>query len=104
MARDCLAALAPLVLEQAAAGGEMDSAPTRSRGPASCSIDCRDRRTEHTSFCGGRACLCTRCFPKKTNRPILEPNADALTGSWLVATGQAPEERALPFGETMEQS
>jgi hypothetical protein len=41
---------------------------------------------------------------EKAGRPILEPNGDALTGCWLVATGKAPEERALLFGETVEPS
>ena len=39
----------------------------------------------------------------KTDRPGLEPNGDALSGCWLIATGRAPKERALLFGETVEQ-
>jgi hypothetical protein len=39
---------------------------------------------------------------EKAGLPILEPNGDALTGCWLVASGRAPEERALLFGEAVE--
>jgi len=39
---------------------------------------------------------------EKAGLPILEPKGDALTGCWLVATGKAPEEHALLFGETVE--
>jgi N-acetylglucosamine kinase-like BadF-type ATPase len=38
----------------------------------------------------------------KAGLPIREPDGDALTGCWLVASGRAPEERALLFGETVE--
>ncbi len=99
-----LAALAPLVLEQADAGDQ-----TARR--------IRDRAVEHLAAlisviaspdtplfaAGGLAPPLRLPLSKKTNRPVLEPNGDALTGCWLVATGRAPKERALLFGETAEQ-
>jgi glucosamine kinase len=102
---DRLAALAPLVLEQAAAG---DDKARR----------IRDRAVEHLAAliaviaspdaplfaAGGLVSPLRSLLSKRTDLPILEPNADALTGCWLVATGRAPEERALLFGETVEQS
>ena len=44
---------------------------------------------------GGLVSPLRALLSKKTGFPILEPKADALTGCWLVATGRAPEERAL---------
>jgi glucosamine kinase len=99
-----LAALAPLVLEQAAAG---DRTARR----------IRDRAVEHLAalisviaspdaplfVAGGLASPLRSLLSKKTGRPVLEPNGDALTGCWLVATGRAPKERALLFGKTVEQ-
>jgi glucosamine kinase len=93
---DRLAALAPLVLEQAVAG---DEAARR----------IRDRAVEHLAaliavisspdvplFAAGGLVLPLRALlSKKAGLPILDPKADALTGCWLVATGRAPEERAL---------
>jgi glucosamine kinase len=93
---DRLAALAPLVLEQAVAG---DEAARR----------IRDRAVYHLAaliavisgpdvplFAAGGLVLPLRALlSKKAGLPILEPKADALTGCWLVATGRAPEERAL---------
>jgi glucosamine kinase len=93
---DRLAALAPLVLEQAAAG---DEAARR----------IRDRAAEHLAAliaviagpevplfaAGGLVSPLRALLSKKTGFPILEPKADALTGCWLVATGRAPDERAL---------
>jgi glucosamine kinase len=100
-----LAALAPLVLEQAVAGDQ-----TARR--------IRDRAVEHLAAlisviaspdtplfaAGGLVSGLRLLLSKKTDRPILEPNGDALTGCWLVATGRAPKERALLFGETVEQA
>jgi glucosamine kinase len=93
---DRLAALAPLVLEQAVAG---DEAARR----------IRDRAVEHLAAliavisgpdvplfaAGGLVSPLRALLSEKTGLPILEPKADALTGCWLVATGRAPEERAL---------
>ncbi|MBV8139989.1 MAG: hypothetical protein JO121_30780 [Deltaproteobacteria bacterium] len=93
---DRLAALAPLVLEQAVAGDEA----------ARC---IRDRAVEHLAAlvavisgpdaplfaAGGLVAPLRALLSEKTGLPILEPKADALTGCRLVATGRAPEERAL---------
>jgi len=93
---DRLAALAPLVLERAVAG---DEAARR----------IRDRAVEHLAAliavisgldvplfaAGGLVSPLCELLSKKTGLPILEPKADALSGCWLVATGRAPEERAL---------
>jgi glucosamine kinase len=93
---DRLAALAPLVLEQAVAG---DEAARR----------IRDRAVEHLAAliaviagpdvplfaAGGLVSPLCELLSKKTGLPILEPKAGALTGCWLVATGRVPEERAL---------
>jgi hypothetical protein len=46
---------------------------------------------------GGLVSSLRALLSQKTGLPILEPKADALTGCWLVATGRAPEERALPL-------
>ncbi|HEY1864542.1 MAG TPA: BadF/BadG/BcrA/BcrD ATPase family protein [Roseiarcus sp.] len=51
---------------------------------------------------GGLVAPLRAALSKKAARPILEPEGDALTGCWLVASGGAPEERALLFGENME--
>jgi len=93
---DRLAALAPLVLEQAVAG---DEAARR----------ILDRAIEHLAAlvavisgpgaplfaAGGLAAPLRALLSEKTGLPILEPKADALTGCRLVATGRAPEERTL---------
>ena len=93
---DRLAALAPLVLEQAVAGDEV-------------ARRIRDRAVEHLAAliaviavpdvplfaAGGLVSPLHELLSKKAGRPILEPKADALTGCWLVATGLAPEERSL---------
>jgi glucosamine kinase len=100
-----LAALAPLVLEQANAG---DEAARR----------IRNRAIEHLAAtigviagpdaplyaAGGLVAPLRAMLAQKAGLPILEPKGDALTGCWLVAMGKAPEERALLFGETVEQS
>jgi hypothetical protein len=44
---------------------------------------------------GGLVSPLRALLSKKTGLPLLEPKGDALTGCWLVATGRAPEERAL---------
>ena len=99
-----LAALAPLVIEQANAGDE-----TARR--------IRDRAIEHLAAtigvvagpdaplyaAGGLVPSLRPLLEQKTGLRIFEPNGDALTGCWLVGTGNAPEERALIFGETVEQ-
>jgi glucosamine kinase len=100
-----LAALAPMVLEQADVG---DKAARR----------IRDRAVEHLAAligviagpnaplyaAGGLVAPLRALISQKAGPPILEPQGDALTGCWLVAIGKAPEERALLFGETVEQT
>jgi glucosamine kinase len=100
-----LASLAPLVLEQADAGD-----------PAAVRI--RDRAIEHLAAligvisddatplyaAGGLVAPLSAALSEKAAHPILEPKGDALTGAWLVASGRAPEERVVLFGETMEQT
>jgi len=99
---DRLAALAPLVLELAAAG---DDSARR----------IRDRAVEHLAAligviagpdvplfaAGGLASPLRVLLSEKTGLVVLEPKADALTGCWLVATGRAPEERALQLSPDM---
>jgi glucosamine kinase len=100
-----LGALAPLVLEQANAG---DEAARR----------IHERAIEHLAAligviagpdaplyaAGGLVAPLRARLSQRAGLPILEPKGDALTGCWLVAMGKAPEERALLFGETVEQS
>jgi glucosamine kinase len=100
---DRLASLAPQVLEQANASDPM-------------ALKIRDRAVEHLAAtigviaspdaplfaAGGLAAPLRPLLSAKSGLPILEPNGDALTGCWLVASGKAPEERALLFGETVE--
>ena len=99
-----LASLAPYVLAQADAGV-----------PAAVRI--RDRAIEHLAAligvisdratplyaAGGLAATFRARLEQKAGRQILEPKGDALIGCWLVASGGAPEERVLLFGETAEQ-
>lgn len=99
-----LAAFAPLVIDEANAGDE-----TARR--------IRDRAIEHLAaligviaspdapvFAAGGLVPSLRArLEHRAGLPILEPNGDALTGCWLVGRGKAPEERALIFGETVEQ-
>jgi glucosamine kinase len=97
------ASFAPLVLEQADAG---DAMATR----------IRDRAVEHLAAtigviaspdaplyaAGGLVAPLRPWLSSRLAFPILDPQGDALTGCFLVATGRAPEERALLFGETAE--
>jgi glucosamine kinase len=98
-----LAAFAPLVLELASAG---DATAQRIRA----------RAVEHLGAlitliapadnplyaAGGLISPLRALLSEKTGIPIEEPRSDALMGCWLVATGKAPQERALLFGETVE--
>jgi glucosamine kinase len=100
-----LAALAPVVLAQADAGD-----------PAAISI--RDRALDHLAAligviaddsgplyaAGGLVPALRGRLAQRVGRQVLEPEGDALKGCWLVASGQAPEERALLFGESVEPS
>ena len=99
------AAFAPVVLERADAGDPM-------------AIRIRDRAIDHLAAligviasseaplyaAGGLVAPLRARLSAKAGLPILEPKGDALTGCWLVATGKAPEERALLFGETVEST
>jgi glucosamine kinase len=96
-------AFAPLVLEQAEAGVEIAGR-------------IRDRAVEHLAAligviaapdaplyaAGGLVAPLRARLSQKAGLPILEPRGDALSGCWRVAMGQAPEERALLFGEKVE--
>jgi glucosamine kinase len=102
---DRLAALAPLVLEQASAGDEM-------------AHRIRARAVEHLAAliavvaspddplyaAGGLVAPLCGFLRERSGIPIIEPDSDAITGCWLVATGKAPEEHALLFGETLENA
>jgi glucosamine kinase len=102
---DRLASLAPVVLEQANAGVAMAQ---RVRG----------RAVEHLAAltaviaspdvpfyaAGGLITRLRTLLSEKTGLPILEPESDALRGCWLVATGKAPQERSLLFGQDVEHS
>ena len=97
--------LAPVVLEQAEAGDAM-------------AVRIRVRAVEHLVALigviadsdgplyasGGLVAPLKERIASKISFPILEPLSDALTGCWLVASGRAPVERALLFGETVETS
>jgi len=100
-----LAALAPLVLEQADAG---DQTARRIRDRAvellAALIGVIASPDAPLYAAGGLVGPLRAPLSEKAGLPILEPNGDALTGCWLVATGKAPEERALLFGETVEPS
>jgi glucosamine kinase len=99
-----LASLAPHVLTQADAGD-----------PAAVRI--RDRAIEHLAAligvisddatplyaAGGLVATLRARIARKAAHEILEPKGDALIGCWLVASGRAPQERVLLFGETAEQ-
>jgi glucosamine kinase len=100
-----LASLAPHVLAQADAGAPV-------------AVKIRDRAIEHLAAlisvisdkpaplyaAGGLVAPLRARLSQKAGRQILEPKGDALTGCWLVASGRAPEERVLLFGETAEQT
>jgi glucosamine kinase len=98
-----LAALAPLVLEQADAG---DQTARRIRDRAvellAALIGVIASPDAPLYAAGGLVGPLRADLSEKAGLPILEPDGDALTGCWLVATGKAPEERALLFGETVE--
>lgn len=99
-----LGSFAPIVLAEADKG---DAAAVRIRERA---VECLSALIGVISddsaplyAAGGLVAPLRAALSQKAARPILEPKGDALTGSWLVASGQAPEERALLFGETTEQ-
>ena len=97
--------LAPVVLAEAEVGDPM-------------ALRIRERAVEHLVAligviadadtplyaAGGLVAPLKPLISAKLAIPINEPRSDALTGCWLVATGQAPVERALLFGETLEPS
>jgi glucosamine kinase len=99
------ASFAPLVLEHADAGDAM-------------AVRIRDRAVEHLAAtigviaspdapfyaAGGLVAPLRPWLSSRLAFPILDPQGDALTGCFLVATGRAPAERALLFGETVEPS
>lgn len=96
---DRLGALAPTVFEQASLGE-----------PHALAI--RDRAVEHLASlirvldaagvplyaAGGLVEPLRPLLEDRIGRDIRKPEADALAGCWLVASGQAPQERASLFG------
>jgi glucosamine kinase len=100
---DRLAAFAPLVLEQAEVG---DEAARRIRDRAvellAALIAVIASPEAPLYAAGGLVAPLRPRLSAKAGLPIREPDGDALTGCWLVASGRAPEERALLFGETVE--
>lgn len=99
-----LAAFAPIVLEQANAGDET-ARRIRSRAVEllAGTIGVIADEGQPVFAAGGLARPLLPLLEEKAARPILEPKSDAMTGCWLVASGRAPEERVLLFGETVEQ-
>jgi glucosamine kinase len=99
------ASFAPLVLEHADAGDAV-------------AMRIRERAVEHLEAtigviaspeaplyaAGGLVAALRPWLSPRLTFPILDPQGDALTGCFLVATGRAPTERALLFGETAEPS
>jgi glucosamine kinase len=97
--------LAPVVLAQAEAGDPM-------------AVRIRDRAVDHLVAligviadadtplyaAGGLVAPLKALISREISIPILEPRSDAITGCWLVASGRAPHERALLFGDTLEPS
>src|SRR5262249_17031255 len=99
-----LGSFAPVVLAEADKG---NAAAIRIRGRAlehlSALIGVISDDSAPLYAAGGLVAPLRVALSEKAARPILEPKGDALTGTWLVATCRAPEERVLLFGETMEQ-
>jgi glucosamine kinase len=100
---DRFAAFAPIVLEHAEAG---DAAALRIRTRAvellAETIGVIADRGQPIFAAGGLVPPLRALLAERADRPILEPKSDALTGCWLVASGKAPEERVLLFGESVE--
>jgi glucosamine kinase len=100
---DRLASLAPMVLEQADAGVAL-AQRIRARAVDHLAALAAVVAGPGVPFyaAGGLIAPLRALLSDKTGLPILEPKSDALRGCWLVATGKAPEERALLFGENVE--
>jgi glucosamine kinase len=100
-----LAAFAPLVLEQASAGDET-ALRIRQRAVAHLAALIAVIASPDTPLyaAGGLVPPLRGLLSQETGLSIVEPNGDALTGCWLVASGKAPEERVLLYGETVEQA
>jgi len=100
-----LAAFAPIVLERADAG---DASAQRIRARAvellAATIGVIADEGQPVFAAGGLVPPLRALLVKKASRPIIEPKGDAMTGCWLVASGRAPEERALLFGQTVEET
>ena len=100
-----LGSLSPVVFAQAEAG---DLVATRIRERAvdhlAALIRVISDRSAPLYAAGGLATPLRARLSEKSGFTVAEPRSDALTGCWLVANGRAPEERALLFGESVEQS
>src|SRR5690606_14775935 len=94
---DRLASLAPLVLEEAAEG---DPAATRILDRAIEHLAALVRaldvpETDPVYIAGGLAAALRPAIAGRAGRPLLAPQADAMTGCFLIATGRAPGERRV---------
>ena len=96
---DRLGALAPVVLD-AAARGEDAARVIRDRAVSHLArlAGVLDATAVPLYAAGGVADVLRPFLEDAIQRPVLRPEADALTGCWLVATGRAPPERADFFG------
>lgn len=96
---DRLGALAPVVLRQAEVG---DGAARVIRARAVAHLGALaavlDSADVPLYTAGGVAEVLRPLLADEIGRPVLQPEADALAGCWLVASGRAPGERADFFG------
>ena len=96
---DRLGALAPVVLGQAGAGDEA-ALTIRRRAVAHLAALAAvlDSAAVPLYAAGGIAEILRPLLTAAIGRPVLLPEADAVEGCWLVASGRAPAERADFFG------
>ena len=92
---DRLATLAPVVLMQAEAGDARARAiRARAVEHLAALAQVLDARDVPLYCAGGLTEPLAPLLADRLGRPIAHPEADALTGCWLVAAGSAPDERA----------
>ena len=100
---DRLGSLAPVVLDLAQRG---DAEALRLRARAiehlAALVGVLDAAAVPVYAAGGIADQLRILLTLRLGREVLRPRSDAVTGCWLVASGQAPAERADLFGTTME--
>lgn len=96
---DRLGALTPVVLDQAAAGVAAAMAiRVRAVAHLNALAAVLDSADVSLYVAGGVAEVLRPLLADAIGRPVLQPEADALTGCWLVAGARAPTERADFFG------